>query len=293
MPSCECDLCDRTFHYVQTLNEHKRRHVNERPYTCYWDDCDKTFVTHSGLEDHVKRHQRKKEKQCPFCPKTFARNYELNVHKSRIHKEEASLLSQRPQSTCADWGGTEETASSQSVLMTEESRDEPAAIDPRSHTSFIREFGPKIEKLQQQAVELEHVRLSAMYAKEEQEKSRQKQTAPKSFAEVASKRVKTFVPLPVDELNKLRSALQICPRKVEECIACGKRWPTQAQLIAHRPCYFRNNPTIDRPDSLFDCSFCYVKPLKGFDALVAHYSEHFDKEDHLAGCNACKSTVII
>lgn len=79
----QCDSCGETFLYKCRLDDHLKRHTNERQYEC--DVCSKSFFTSSNLSKHKKIHLDKKDLRCVRCDQTFDDDTSLKEHKKN-HK---------------------------------------------------------------------------------------------------------------------------------------------------------------------------------------------------------------
>ena len=59
------------------------QHTGERPYKCEFEGCGKGFYDSQTLQNHRKIHLDIKEYQCSLCPKAFRQSYALVIHMKR------------------------------------------------------------------------------------------------------------------------------------------------------------------------------------------------------------------
>ncbi|XP_055384506.1 zinc finger protein 260-like [Condylostylus longicornis] len=83
---CQCELCGQHFYSNQLLKEHKKRHLNIRPYKCEYENCGKSFYDKKQLNRHYVSHSDEKPFKCTFnnCDAKFARQKTLQAH-LKIH----------------------------------------------------------------------------------------------------------------------------------------------------------------------------------------------------------------
>uniref|UniRef100_A0A1B6MBS7 C2H2-type domain-containing protein n=1 Tax=Graphocephala atropunctata TaxID=36148 RepID=A0A1B6MBS7_9HEMI len=78
-----CDMCDKMFSCIQSLQEHCRRdHNGAGCFMC--TTCNKRFMTKLSFNRHLNTHKGKKEAVCDLCGKAFSRADYLQTHYS-IH----------------------------------------------------------------------------------------------------------------------------------------------------------------------------------------------------------------
>lgn len=65
---CECNYCGVEFADDETLNEHKKRHLNRPNFQCI--ECERVFTIKSGLKKHMPRHVSG-HSNAPICPSNF------------------------------------------------------------------------------------------------------------------------------------------------------------------------------------------------------------------------------
>jgi len=83
-----CDICEREFANLTSVNEHMNTHINsdpEVPFRC--DVCGKCFAVAARLTRHYRTHTGEKPYNCNTCNKSFSVKENLNVHE-RTHTQE-------------------------------------------------------------------------------------------------------------------------------------------------------------------------------------------------------------
>ncbi|KAM9488260.1 zinc finger protein 1035 isoform 1-T4 [Clarias gariepinus] len=76
-PYFPCHVCGKTFVTSESLEDHQRCHLGEKPYEC--EECGKCFVQLVNLQQHQRSH--KSEFQCQMCGKGFVSLFALRKHK--------------------------------------------------------------------------------------------------------------------------------------------------------------------------------------------------------------------
>jgi uncharacterized Zn-finger protein len=80
---CICDICGKSFSARQALDQHKRIHSGDKPFTCTHPGCDKRFAQGSALTMHLRTHTGEKPLKCDFpgCTRAFSESSNLSKHK--------------------------------------------------------------------------------------------------------------------------------------------------------------------------------------------------------------------
>lgn len=86
-PYFPCHVCGKTFPTSETLEDHQRCHLGEKPHECA--ECGRCFFQASQLQQHQRMH--KSEFQCQACGRGFVSLFALRKHKhthgkSRPHR---------------------------------------------------------------------------------------------------------------------------------------------------------------------------------------------------------------
>lgn len=80
---CEVEGCSKAYSRPGLLEQHKRTHINVRPFKC--KVCDKGFFRESHLRVHNWVHSPEKPLKCEICERRFITNQQLSRH-SKTHK---------------------------------------------------------------------------------------------------------------------------------------------------------------------------------------------------------------
>ncbi|XP_034030995.1 zinc finger protein 1035 isoform X2 [Thalassophryne amazonica] len=76
-PYFPCHVCGKTFLTSESLEDHQRCHLGEKPHECA--ECGKCFFQAAQLQQHQRMH--KSEFQCPMCGRGFVSLFALRKHK--------------------------------------------------------------------------------------------------------------------------------------------------------------------------------------------------------------------
>ncbi|XP_030013854.1 zinc finger protein 1035 isoform X2 [Sphaeramia orbicularis] len=76
-PYFPCHVCGKTFPTSESLEDHQRCHLGEKPHECA--ECGKCFYQASQLQQHERTHQS--EYQCQACGRGFVSLFALRKHK--------------------------------------------------------------------------------------------------------------------------------------------------------------------------------------------------------------------
>ncbi|KAK2903063.1 hypothetical protein Q8A67_007776 [Cirrhinus molitorella] len=76
-PYFPCHVCGKTFLTSESLEDHQRCHLGEKPFEC--EECGKCFFQLANLQQHQRCH--KSEFQCQMCGKGFVSLFSLRKHK--------------------------------------------------------------------------------------------------------------------------------------------------------------------------------------------------------------------
>ncbi|CAJ1061607.1 zinc finger protein 1035 [Xyrichtys novacula] len=76
-PYFPCHVCGKTFPTSESLEDHQRCHLGEKPHEC--EECGKCFYQASQLQQHLRMH--KSEFQCQLCGRGFVSLFALRKHK--------------------------------------------------------------------------------------------------------------------------------------------------------------------------------------------------------------------
>ncbi|XP_040899738.1 zinc finger protein 1035 [Toxotes jaculatrix] len=76
-PYFPCHVCGKTFPTSESLEDHQRCHLGEKPYEC--EECGRCFFQASQLQQHQRMH--KSEFQCQACGRGFVSLFALRKHK--------------------------------------------------------------------------------------------------------------------------------------------------------------------------------------------------------------------
>ncbi|KAL2084328.1 hypothetical protein ACEWY4_019846 [Coilia grayii] len=76
-PYFPCHVCGKTFSTSESLEDHQRCHLGEKPHEC--EECGKCFFQLVNLQQHQRSH--KSEFQCQTCGRGFVSLFALKKHK--------------------------------------------------------------------------------------------------------------------------------------------------------------------------------------------------------------------
>uniref|UniRef100_A0A8D3E4F6 Zgc:66448 n=1 Tax=Scophthalmus maximus TaxID=52904 RepID=A0A8D3E4F6_SCOMX len=76
-PYFPCHVCGKTFPTSESLEDHQRCHLGEKPHEC--EECGRCFYQASQLQQHQRMH--KSEYQCQACGRGFVSLFALRKHK--------------------------------------------------------------------------------------------------------------------------------------------------------------------------------------------------------------------
>ena len=66
----QCDVCQKSFMWKESLTRHKRLHSGKSVFTC--EMCEKTFYVKAHLLSHIIIHTGEKPFTCEICQKGFS-----------------------------------------------------------------------------------------------------------------------------------------------------------------------------------------------------------------------------
>ena len=72
-PTFSCPKCDRSFVFNSKLQQHRRVHIKQRLYKCFYGGCTKSYKYSQDLVRHANSHLSKKF-ECPICDYTSNQN---------------------------------------------------------------------------------------------------------------------------------------------------------------------------------------------------------------------------
>lgn len=83
VPYFPCHVCGKTFTTSESLEDHQRCHLGEKPYECA--QCGQCFFQAGQLQQHERKH--KSEFQCRICGRGFVSLFALRKHKHTSGKK--------------------------------------------------------------------------------------------------------------------------------------------------------------------------------------------------------------
>ncbi|TFY78057.1 hypothetical protein EWM64_g5955 [Hericium alpestre] len=75
-----CKICKQHFSEAATLQQHMRRHTQEKPYICDFPGCSKAFAIAGALTIHKRTHNGDKPFKCTYCDRAFSESSNLSKH---------------------------------------------------------------------------------------------------------------------------------------------------------------------------------------------------------------------
>lgn len=82
-PYFPCHVCGKTFQTSESLEDHQRCHLGEKPHEC--EQCGQCFFQAAQLQQHQRKH--KSEFQCRICGRGFVSLFALRKHKHTTGKK--------------------------------------------------------------------------------------------------------------------------------------------------------------------------------------------------------------
>ncbi|KAK8379484.1 hypothetical protein O3P69_019414 [Scylla paramamosain] len=91
-----CPECGKTFSQKSNMQQHLKTHALDRDHAC--DHCGQTFSQRAGLCHHLKKHFGPAEftEECEVCGQFFSNEYNLKVHKRKVHNMAVDGLPEDP-----------------------------------------------------------------------------------------------------------------------------------------------------------------------------------------------------
>lgn len=91
-----CPECGKTFSQKSNMQQHLKTHALDRDHAC--DHCGQTFSQRAGLCHHLKKHFGPAEftEECEVCGQYFSSEYNLKVHKRKVHNMAVEGLPEEP-----------------------------------------------------------------------------------------------------------------------------------------------------------------------------------------------------
>ena len=78
-PTFSCPKCDRSFIFNSKLQQHRRVHIKQRLYKCFYGGCTRSYKYLQDLVRHANSHLSKKF-ECPLCDYTSDQKHLLKRH---------------------------------------------------------------------------------------------------------------------------------------------------------------------------------------------------------------------
>ncbi|KAM4601202.1 uncharacterized protein ACJ7VT_021002 [Polymixia lowei] len=299
-PYFPCHVCGKTFLTSESLEDHQRCHLGEKPHECA--ECGKCFFQASQLQQHQRMH--KSEFQCQTCGRGFVSLFALRKHKhthgkSRPYRCSKCHLSFTGPSQLAEHMATHRednfpcdicnrTFSCKSSRA-EHRKSHPVRLPPL--TSQAKRKYPLPSTI------IKHLKYRCGVCherfKDPEELSEHGCMAAKERPYSCPDCDKHF--LHGSHLKKHRATHQLAEPYVYQCYQCNIIFPSRKHFLIHLRRHRDHDPAAKmkgsalkngEPPQIFKCPICKQHFSSAID-LLGHFSVHSDDTHE---CKICKLT---
>ena len=85
-----CLICGKSFANTSSLNVHRKKHDNPKPFTCTFSGCDKKF-SKEMRDFHIKSVHEKRTYKCPLCNHIQKYKHDVAKHIRKMHSSRSGL----------------------------------------------------------------------------------------------------------------------------------------------------------------------------------------------------------
>ncbi|XP_016893514.1 zinc finger protein 1035 [Cynoglossus semilaevis] len=294
-PFFPCHVCGKTFHTSESLEDHQRCHLGEKPHEC--EECGKCFYQASQLQQHQRMHQS--EFQCQLCGRGFTSLFALRTHKHTQSKNRPYRCPKCDISFSGPWQLREHINTHceenfpcdvcSQVFLSKSSRaehrkthsvsDQPTASLSESSSEFIKEFKYRCSVCNERFKDPEHLSEHGCRAANER-------------PYVCSDCNKYF--LHSSHLKKHQNTHHPSWANTDyPCNLCKSSFSSPQHYLSHiethmaSPAQSKHNADNESKNSSnFKCPVCHLHFSSSIN-LISHFPTH---RDIIIECKVCKMT---
>nr|XP_046255318.1 zinc finger protein 1035 [Scatophagus argus]XP_046255319.1 zinc finger protein 1035 [Scatophagus argus] len=298
-PYFPCHVCGKTFSTSESLEDHQRCHLGEKPHECA--ECGRCFFQASQLQQHQRMHQS--EFQCQACGRGFVSLFALRKHKhthgkSRPYRCSKCHFSFTGPSQLAEHMSTHREENfpcdiCNRVFLSKSSRAEHR----KNHSKSVDHHPNSISREEHKASASQELKYRCGVCSE---RFRDPEKLSEHGCMAAKERPYSCLDcnkhfLHASHLKKHRTTHQLSRSTSEyACDQCNKSFPSSQQFLSHLNSHVDTAAGIQRKTETKDCgpSHGFICPvcLQRFGSateLISHFPTH---SDGTFKCKICKIT---
>ncbi|XP_078143125.1 zinc finger protein 1035 [Centroberyx gerrardi] len=309
-PYFPCHVCGKTFLTSESLEDHQRCHLGEKPHECA--ECGKCFFQASQLQQHERMH--KSEFQCQTCGRGFVSLFALRKHKhthgkSRPYRCSKCHLSFTGPSQLAEHMATHREDNfpcdiCNRTFSSKSSRAEHRKSHSKSGGCLPPLISPEEQNMSQSLSEFPltmtkelkyRCGICSERFKDPEELSEHGCMAAKERPYSCPDCNKHF--LHGSHLRKHRASHQLSQPSVYHCNQCNNSFSSSQHFLSHLKNHGDNDTAVDTkgdavekdgvPSHVFKCPICHRHSANATE-LINHFSVHSDVYE----CKICKLTFL-